>query len=186
MKLCRTTWSASLLAGLLALGGCGPGVGGTGTGESQAYLQFFGATTALVCTAAFSSSLSCAGSTVQPGGPTSATEQGTLVTRFADQPEAANITVAIEANSILLDARCERLHFSGDWGITAAQDARFFGSYQRDPSTNRVPATLSVQTPGGTTGPLTLTLRDADGRVLLGPVSLQRVAAITADIGACP
>ena len=184
MKPCRTAIAALLLAWL---GGCGPGVGGTGTGESESFVQLFGATTASVCSAPFAGGLSCAGSALQPGDVVLPADQGTLVTRYADQPTGANITVLIEANSIQLDARCERLHFIGDWGITAANDARFFGSYVRDTSITRVPATLSVQAQsGGKVNQLALTLRDAEGRVLLGPVTLQAVAAFTADVGACP
>ena len=170
------------LAGCLA--GCGPGVGGTGTGDSAPLLQFFNAAIASVCSAPFAASLSCAGSIAVPGATPQPADQGTLVTRFVDQPNAANITVTIEANSIVLDARCLGIHFSGDWGIAAASDARFFGSYARDPTAQRTPGSLSVQATSKA-DQLSLTLRDADGRILLGPTTLQRVVAFPAAVGVC-
>ena len=183
MKHCRTAIAAVLLAWL---GGCGPGVGGTGTGESDAFATF-GATAAAVCSAPFAASLSCSGAITQPGDPILPANQGTLVTRFADLPEGANVSVVIEANSIRLDALCEKIHFIGDWGIAGANDARFFGSWMRDPSPQRLPATLSVQASSSATpGQLALTLRDAAGRVVLGPVTLQRVAAFAAGVAVCP
>ena len=163
------------VAVLLALWGCGPGTGGTGTGETN-YLALFGATPASVCDSAQANNFSCTrvGSPAQPANNIS---EGTQMVNYADVAQGGNISVAIAVNSIVLDARCQGLHFLGDWGITAANDARFFGSYTQGASGARVPATLSVQTLGiGRTGELSVTLREASGRVVLGPVTLQMVS----------
>ena len=188
-RLCRAVFSLGRTACLAAcltghLAACGPGLGGTGTGDSEPLLQFFNATATSVCGAPFSTSLSCAGADAAPGSMPQPAAQGTAVTRFVDQPNAANITVTIEANSIVLDARCLGIHFAGDWGITAASDARFFGNYARDSAAVRTPGSLSVQATSKA-DQLSLTLRDADGRVLLGPTTLQRVVAFPAVVGVC-
>ena len=182
LSRCLAACLAACLAGYLV--GCGPGVGGTGTGDSEPLLQFFSATATSVCGAPFATSLSCAGADANPGSNPQPAAQGTAVTRFVDQANAANITVTIEANSIVLDARCLGIHFSGDWGIAAASDARFFGSYARDPTAQRTPGSLSVQATSKA-DQLSLTLRDADGRILLGPTTLQRVVAFPAAVGVC-
>lgn len=167
--------AAALLWALLAAG-CGPGVGGTGTGGT---LSDFGARPASVCTNAIASALACAGSA--PGSPGVATpatiEEGTALVHFADRESGASVRVAFAANAVELDVPCRMLRFSGDFGITATSDARFFGTYVDGAAPGR-PASLQVTaTAGDAPGRLLATLRDADGRIVLGPVTLQRVGA---------
>ena len=168
------TFIAALLAACVA--GCGPGSGGTGTGETVSAFARFGATSANLCASSVAPALACiAGSSSAPINPE---QQVSTMVNFSDVALGGNISVAIQANSIELSERCRKLHFLGDWGITAANDARFFGSYTLG-SMNAVIASLSVQpAASGSANELSVVMRDADGRVVLGPVTLQRVASM--------
>jgi hypothetical protein len=105
---------------------------------------------------------------------------------FSDTALGGNISVAVAANSVELNERCRKLRFTGDWGITASNDARFFGSYIVG-TQGEAFASLQVQAaPSGTASDLVVVMRDVDGRVLLGPVTLQRVAMPVTPTLACP
>ncbi len=178
----RCTHALLTAALAAAIGGCGPGTGGTGTGQASS-LASFNATAASLCSSAFASVLACAGSgnvNNMPGdvGP------GTMMVRFADVSSGGNVAVTFQANSVELLSRCQRIVFAGDWGITAPTDARFFGNYVIETVGTQVPASVSVQTVAG--GDLQLVLREADGRVVLGPVRVQQVPAPVAQPAPCP
>jgi hypothetical protein len=184
-NLQSTLITSSLLLALLGLPACGPGSGGTGTGETGSAFALFGAAQTNVCTATFAPALGC---TVGSGAvPSSPDAPGASMINFSDTAQGGNISVAFQAQTIELNARCRGLHFQGDWGITASNDARFFGSYRLDNTSGSTFASLSVQTPvGGNNNELQVTVRDADGRVVLGPVTVQRVPAPAAPTLACP
>ena len=165
-----------------ALPGCGPGVGGTGTGESAAELVLFGASVASVCNAPLAGSLSC---------DTSATAieplAGTQPVRYLDAAQGANTLVDFKDNSVHLVATCQRLDFIGDWGVTSAQDQRYFGSVLVVGQITRMPATLLVQAdPASLSGDLIAVLRDAQGKLLLGPLVLKRAPLPLPVAPACP
>lgn len=172
----RAVLAGALAAALAVLGGCGPGVGGTGTGG----LTFYGATASTLCTSELAATLVCARSDGNPAaiGAPATVEEGTAAVHFADHESRAGVLALLQANTVELTVPCRRLRFSGDWGIAAEGDTRFFGSYGESALAGEVPATLQVQavTAGDGTARLAVTLRDADGRVVLGPVLLQRVA----------
>lgn len=172
MKPCRHKLLAALTLWLL-LAGCGPGVGGTGSGETG--LAYFQATSALVCTSAIASTLDCAGTAATVAAPTTP-EEGTSVVHYADNLADATVRVAFAANAIELDAPCKRLHFNGTWGISATSDARFFGTYIDQALRDPLPASLQVQTvTNDARSLLTVTVRDGAGTIVLGPVVLRRV-----------
>jgi hypothetical protein len=171
MRPFRARWLAWAVAAALA--GCGPGEGGTGDGETNAF-QAFSATPAPICAAPFAAALSCARTTTSPGEPiTPDVLQGTQVINFVDTAQKTNVLVEVQANSIALQARCEQLDFTGDWGIAATTDARFFGTYVSPTTNRRVPASLSVS--GDEAGSVVVVIRGVDGRVVFGPVTLERV-----------
>ena len=182
MKPKPRTLIAALLAALVA--GCGPGSGGTGTGETGSAFARFGATAASICASSLAPALACiAGSSSAPINPE---QQVSTMVNFSDVAFGGNISVAIQANSIELSERCRKLHFLGDWGITASNDARFFGSYTQD-NLGAVIASLSVQpAASGAPNELSVVMRDADGRVVLGPVTLQRVTLPVVPTAVCP
>lgn len=175
----RGAAAAAVLTLAAALGGCGPGTGGTGI-PPTAVLTLFGATQASVCTAPFSDLLCPRGTAGVATDPDLA--QGAVMSDYADVQQGSNVSVAFRQSTIELNARCQRLHFEGTWGITASNDARFFGSYSIEPAGASIPASLTVQ--ANDTG-LAVVVREADGRLVLGPVQLQPVTA-PVQPAACP
>ena len=163
----------SLVVALL-LGACGPGVGGTGTGETQAALAHFGATPASACGSDLAPLLSCT-----PGNMSAAPAPGWGPVHLADTIDGRRVLVRAEGSQIELSAPCARLQFSGEWGVIAAQAGRYYGFAAVDGAA--MPATLVVQASGAG---LLFTLRDESGRLLLGPV-LTVVVAAPAAPGGC-
>ena len=164
--------------------GCGPSSGGTGTGDGAPHLAAFGANSANVCAPPLVAALACPVGTGNITTP--ADNPGSAMVYFTDIAPGGQIAVVIQAHSIELSERCRRLRFTGDWGITASNDARFFGSYTLD-NMGAVAASLSVQSGSGDkAGELQVLLRDAGGRIVLGPVTLRRVAAPVVDTAVCP
>lgn len=180
--LSRWSWGLALAAALLA--GCGPGTGGTGTG-SEIDLAAFGAKAASVCGAGFSAGLVCATTTGAVGPASGPPLEGTQAVRFIDSLQAVRTIATFEANSVQLDARCQGLGFAGDWGTTAKGESRFYGSAIADGALQRVPASLSVEPAGDKAAGLVVTLRDASGRVLLGPLMLLRAGTPLPIAGPC-
>jgi hypothetical protein len=165
MKLSPLPSPSSLLGLVLTLlvlvlamliSGCGPGVIGTGTGQS-ATLEDFGATPAPLCESDLAPQLRCP-------------SPGTQVTWFADSATAARTSVRIEGNRAQLDASCANFQFSGEWGKVGGQGGRFFGNAIT--ATGSVPAVLVV-TPTGSG--LLVQLQTAQGAVLMGPLLLVSV-----------
>jgi hypothetical protein len=150
---------------LLLFAGCGPGVGGTGTGDTA--LAAFDANGASVCGGAFAAELAC------PSLPTGPAATGTEPVQFVDA--AGQVKLDVNGNLATLDAACPRLRFNGEFGVRKGGTEGFFGSYEVDDNGMRVLAALSaVPQPGGA---LTIELRDVDGRVAVGPVLLRRATA---------
>lgn len=169
------SFSLAALALAAALAACGPGTGGSGDGESA--LVRFNAQPAALCGSGLSAALDC------PVGATLNT--GTTMVFYSDTTNGNNVAVRLRDNSVELDARCQGLQFDGQWGIAAANDARFFGTYTSPSAPRPAPASLTVGT-GASPQELVVQLRDIDGRVLLGPVLLKRVPAPVANPAACP
>lgn len=170
----RTTLAWLALAALQA---CGPGVGGSGTGQG---LADFGASAAPLCSSDIASALACPAGTAAPGASASAGSAGGSGTvYFADTIDGRRVAVTVQGNSIELSAPCAGISFRGDWGLLAGQAARFYGS-TGDGSAAR-PAQLRASMDAGG---LLLTLLDANGNPLLGPV-LVTVRATAATPGGC-
>lgn len=163
------TLGAALLACLLAwlLAACGPGIGGTGTGNGiatpgAAGLAYFDAQAANACLTPFGELIGCTPGTVGgdpvPGEPTSLAGECAVAT--------------FDGNDVALDVLCLGWTFSGHWGVGADGALRYYGLVGQDlllPPTD--PATLELQVQGST---LVLWLRAADGRLLAGPLAIRR------------
>jgi hypothetical protein len=163
-----------------ALAGCGPGVGGTGTGEAAARGPAdFGATPAPVCTSDLAPTLACAAT----GTPGPAAAQVPTATRWDSQAPGTPAEARFEAQALRLDARCAGLVFRGSWGVDAGGQGRYFGDVRAAASGAPQAAQVLVSTPA--TGSVSLTLFDADAHVLLGPLTLAPVPADAAT-RACP
>ena len=163
-KLWRACLASAWMLGALLFAGCGPGVGGTGTGDDA--LAAFGASPGSVCGGTVAAVLACSSA---PAVPPPAT--GTLPVQFADA--AGQVVLELNGNLALLDDSCLKLHFSGEFGTTAGGVQGFFGSYEIDRNGIDVLAALSAAPAAG--GALTTTLNGVDGQAVVGPVLLQRV-----------
>lgn len=155
----RLPSSLALLCALL-LAACGPGVGGSGTGGSEGALPAFGASPASVCNAGIAPLLPCAGVAGAAVLP--------IPVSFVDTIDGRRVQATLQGNDIVLDVPCSGLRFRGTWGQVPGQAPRFYG-FTDDAGT--APAELQAELAGSA---LALTLRDARGAVLLGPVLVQR------------
>jgi hypothetical protein len=155
--------------GMLVFVGCGPGVGGTGTGATA--FDAFQVSAVSVCEGAIAAELACPQPPVVAGPATT----GTQPVRFVDA--AGQVTFEVNGNVAVLEVVCQRLRFNGEFGIGAGSAEGFFGSYVVDGSGMNVLAALSaVPVAGG--GALTIELRDAEGRVIVEPVLLPRATTV--------
>ncbi len=153
---------------LLSLGaclfGCGPGTGGTGTGHMQLngdaadrvawYLGPWGASNVMVAGAG--TAASCA----TPGTGLCA---------------ATNVALTLEVNRIQLEASCWSFHHEGTWTVAENGELRVAGTYttQMGNGAKADQAATLVAQPQGLD--VTLSVQDATGVVLQGPMVLLRV-----------
>jgi hypothetical protein len=168
-NLLRAAMVGAWALAMVVFAGCGPGVGGTGTGSAA--FDAFHASAASVCEGALAAQLDC---TAPPAamGPVAA---GTQPVRFADV--AGQVTLELNGNLATLDARCQRLRFSGEFGVDAGGVEGFFGFYDVGGSgMSRLAALSAVPVAGGAA--MTVELRDADASVVVKPVLLQRVTSV--------
>ncbi len=164
-KLRRVCLASVWMLAALLFAACGPGLGGTGTGDAA--FAAFGASAAPVCGGVVAGALACPSA---PAGPPPST--GTLPVQFADA--AGQVVLELNGNLARLDDSCLKLHFSGEFGTAAGGVQGFFGSYEIDNNGLDVLAALSaVPAAGG--GALTIELHDVQGLPVVGPVLLRRV-----------
>jgi hypothetical protein len=166
-------WLATLLAAVLA--GCGPGVGGTGTGDTGSALAYFGASPASLCSSEIAGLVAC-----RYDGTTATAVPGATPVLLVDAAEGARVRVRLQEDGAELVDACAPLAFRGQWGVIAGQAARFYGHI--DPDGAPAAATLEAQASGAG---MQLTLRDGEGRVLLGPVVVT-VTAAPPETPVCP
>jgi hypothetical protein len=164
------TWL--LLPWLLAAGGCGPGVGGTGTGDRSDVLTSLGAKAASVCTATFAGQLKCPSRVVI--GPTQfEPTEGSEPVVWVDDAARSRVVARIDGSDVEFDVYCDGIRFVGTWGIRSSdRTGRFYGHYTTSVTQYAVPGTLSVQVVNGVL--LSFVLEDASGLLVFGPKELQR------------
>ncbi len=168
--LCRRReW---LLLVLLALVGCGPGVGGTGTGGQSSALELFGAKPASVCSASFARQLKCPTRIVV--GPTFVEPvEGTESDVWVDEPQNGQVTARINDSDIEFRAFCDGVRFSGTWGKREDEAVgHFYGYFTAPDLIVSAPGTLSAH--AADDGRLAYVLRDGAGQVVFGPRILQK------------
>src|SRR5450432_820109 len=100
-KLRRTCLASICLLGASVIAGCGPGVGGTGTGTAA--FDAFGASPTPVCGGAVAAALSC------PSAPAVPPPSGTLPVQFSDA--AGQVVLELRGNLARLDDSCLKLSF---------------------------------------------------------------------------
>lgn len=173
------SWGPVVSAFALALSaaGCGPGLGGTGTGLEVDAVAALGATEVSVCSADLGDLLGCAAST--PLGPNTSQPTNAAV-NFADPNAPADSTLELQGQQALLNLRCRGWQFTGRFAQVPGQTPRYVGHLQAGGSEVGL-ATLEVQRNGAG---LSVTLTDAaatapaTGRVLAGPLLMQRVSTL--------
>lgn len=170
---------AALCLPMLLLG-CGPTGGGTG-GSS---LVSFGATAASTCSSPFATTLACAATSLTPAAP--ALLPGTAPVVFVGDAASGPWVLTIDDNHAVLQSRCSAARFDGDFGVLPGGEARFFGSWVGAEQAAPWRAQLWLQSVPGRDEGLLLQVLDAEGRVLLGPLSLRRAAAVPTDPPRCP
>ena len=157
----RQRCSLALLLGLL-LAGCGPGTGGTGTGTdalpvgasaADGYQWYLG-----------------------PWGGSGLVTAGSAGTALCSTPghcAPGDVWSLFDASGIELTARCWGFRYQGAWSVSGQGELRIAGSYTEQGSVAQRPAVL-LGTPAGKD--LALTLQDASGAALQGPMTLSRLS----------
>lgn len=157
-------WAGWLAAAMLALlAACGPGVGGSGTGEDQTPAPPLGASLAPLCASELAPLLQCPSGTTAPGAG------GTDAVAFSGRIGGQDVALAVQGNQADLRVGCVLLRFRGQWGQVSGQAPRFYG--YTDPDGQPAVATLELRPVGNG---LELTLRDASGGVIFGPQAVAR------------
>ncbi len=158
----------ALVLQALLLAGCGPGLGGTGTGMEPEPLTALGATEVSVCTADFGDLLGC-----RTNPSTSAAAQPTTAAvHWADPNAPADTQLELQAQQAQLKLRCAGWLFTGRYAQRPGQTPRYVGQFEAAGSVVAL-ATLEVSRNGSG---LNVTLADPAGRVLAGPLLMQPVA----------
>lgn len=180
MTASRRLHAAVVLPVLLLVLGCGPTGGGTG-GSS---LASFGATAASTCSAPFAGALACSSTSFTLTAPGQL--PGTAPVVFVGDAASGPHVLTMQDNRAVLQSRCSAARFEGDFGVLPRGEARFVGDWVGAGAAPAVPALLWLQAVPGRDDALQLQVLDADGRVLLGPMSVRRVAAPPTDGPVCP
>ncbi len=109
-------WLAVVVAAVL--GGCGPGVGGTGTGDTAGALAHFGASPASLCSSELAALVSC-----RQDGTTATPVPATAPVVLVDA--TARVRVRLQDDTVELVDACLPLEFRGQWGVVTGQAGRF-------------------------------------------------------------
>jgi len=176
----RATFTGATLVALVLLallGGCGPGLGGTGTGADSDALAAQGAREVPVCDADFADLLGCAA----PGvGAAPLPASGARY--FAEASPASRTLLELDGQEAQWRLRCQDIVFIGSFGQAGTSAPRYFGNAIEGGSRVRL-ATLVLQR--GTGNTLNATLVDSLGQTIAGPLSLSPVGGTTIAL-ACP
>ena len=173
----------SLLLGLanLALVACGPGVGGTGSGNDAGVAtpsapDVPGLQARALCGSGFDALLVC--------GPAAGTVGGTGVVFWADRFDAATAAARLEADVLQLQAPCAALAFSGRWGSVNGGAAAFWGAATVS-GLAQTAALRAVPVAGSSPATVQVWLENSAGTTLLGPLTL-RAQTSPATLANCP
>lgn len=161
-------WPALLVVLLLLLAGCGPGLGGTGTGDAPVPGANVpgGFSASALCEAPLGAPLGCAAG---------ASADGSAGSTWVDVATGGQRRLQVQGNAATWLDTCAALHFDGDWGRDANDLLRFWGSTLADGALAREPASLAL-TPQAD-GSLLLQRFDAAGQPAGAALLLRRAQA---------
>lgn len=160
-----------LLLALALLGGCGPGLGGTGTGASDDAFAAYAAREVPVCESDFADLVGCS---APSAGAAAAPASGARF--FAESTPASRTLLELEGQQAQWRLRCLDLVFVGSWGQSGASPPRYFGNLIEGGSRVRL---ASLEVGRGSGSSLSVTLFDSAGRVVAGPLLLTPVGGTT-------
>lgn len=176
-----TCWITRAACSLLLawLAGCGPGVGGTGSGNEPP-LVGFGASPSSVCTSVIAPALACASVSGSPA------QTGTSVVAYAAPTPLGRLRSVFDGQRVTASIDCLGWRFEGEWGTDTQGRQRYFGTLVQATGGAAELAQLALQPvsapPGGPL--LRAMVLDAGERTLLGPVDLRLETGTTPP--ACP
>lgn len=179
---------APLLAGLIAIGGCGPG-GGSSTRDSApvdwtAALATFDAVAGSVCDSTLSRSLPCPART-----DAAAAQDGPTTAEFVDQESGGHIVLTVQGDGAVLDLRCKALRFEGIWAVDAAGRGQFVGHAMDSTGTGAdagIHQTLAKLTLNAQGNGYQAVLSNPDNAVLVGPIVFIAPVSPRTAATACP
>jgi hypothetical protein len=130
-------WPALLVAMLLLLAGCGPGLGGTGTGEAPVPGANVpgGFSASSLCDEPLGAALGCA-----PG----ATASGSPGSTWVDTITGGQRQLQTLGNAATWRDNCAALLLDGVWGRDGAGTLRYWGSTLADGASEREPGSLAL------------------------------------------
>lgn len=161
----------AMLCALLALQGCGPQGGGTGTGDAVLTLSYFGALGTSSCSSGFAAALDC--DLVLPTVTAATDLPGTADVHFVGGSGSARSWLQLRGNRAELELGCGGPRFVGDWGLRGDGLQAYFGQWRSADAAEPLPALLRVQGLPGEV--LVIEAVDAgNGRSLSGALSLRR------------
>jgi hypothetical protein len=174
-----------LLAMLVAIGGCGPGVGNSASDSDPvdwtAALANFDAVAGSVCDSTLSRSLPC------PARTDAAALDGPTTAEFVDQESGGHIVLTVQGDGALLDLRCKALRFEGIWAVDAAGRGQFVGHAMDSTGTGAgVHQTLAKLTLNAQGNGYQAVLSNPDNAVLVGPISFIAPVSPRTAAAACP
>lgn len=176
-----------LLAMLVAIGGCGPGMGSSDstsdTDDWTAALATFDAVAGSVCDSTLSRSLPC------PARTDAAALDGPTTAEFVDQESGGHIVLTVQGDGALLDLRCKALRFEGIWAVDAAGRGQFVGHAMDSTGTGAdagIHQTLAKLTLNAQGNGYQAVLSNPDNAVLVGPIAFIAPVSPRTAAAACP
>ncbi|MBL8289869.1 MAG: hypothetical protein JNL85_17930 [Rubrivivax sp.] len=168
---------AALAFTLALLGGCGPGLGGTGTGATDDAMAAYGAREVPVCGSAdFADLIGC-----NAPGAGAAPLPAVGARFFAESSPASTTLLELDGQQAQWRLRCLDTVFVGSWGQVGTAAPRYYGNATAGGSRVRL-ASMQVQRSGNG---IAVTLLDSSGGVIAGPLLLAPVAGTTS-AAPCP
>jgi hypothetical protein len=175
---------------VLLLSACGPGTGGTGTGPSVS------GSPSTFTSSYFTSGGAGTVSAPLPGptSPAATPSVPGITCTAACTGSAANqaLSLHVQADRIELSTPCATFTYAGAWSVSATGETTVQGVWEStvvvngQPSRSSQSASLTLIFPNGpdSSSTVSVSIKDVTGKLLLGPVTLQRATSPPA--GASP